>query len=260
MMVLPHDDLGAGASDASRRIAATIPHLLTHEGLLSGDGAASIATGAYALDLLAHRLATAAWALAASGDDLDARAAADLASVHERVSSGRLRLVGTNAYASADDRLLPASDAGRRRAAEPFEAAREAVERAVAEHGTPAVVLLRFGDAAMGTARATFVRGLFATLGLPCEETTDVEVAEGARFVVLCSSDADVQADAPEIARRLASSCAPPTVFVAGPEDAALRGRRVHGFVHARMPVLAAAQHLADAAFEAHGAPGACAV
>jgi len=77
---------------------------------------------------------------------------------------------------------------------------------------------------------------------------------------VLCSSDDAYPVEGRALARTLASSCAPPTVFVAGPEDAGLRGSNVHGFVNARMPALRAAQSLADAAFAAHGAPGACAV
>ncbi len=262
-----HDDLGAsggqaGGSDLARRTASRTADLLAHESHLATDAAASVASGAFALDLLAARLAAAAWALANSTDDLDARAAADLARTHEAIASGRLRLVGTNAFASADDTLLDASgdDATHRRAAEPVEAAREAVARARTENGTPSIALLRFGDPALSTARATFARGLLATVGMPADETTDIEVAEGARLVVLCSSDADVQALAAGLAHTLASSCAPPTVFVAGPEDAVLRGRGVHGFVHAREPLLAAARRLADAAFEAHGAPGACAI
>ena len=168
--------------------------------------------------------------------------------------------MGTNAYASADD-VVGAFDAEERpRLARPVEQARAAVEAARAEHGTPTIALLRFGDAAMSTARATFARGVLATLGLPADETASVDEAENARLVILCADDASYPTEGRQIARTLASSCAPPTVFVAGPEDATLRGSNVHGFVNARMPLLKAAQSLADAAFDAHGAPGACAI
>lgn len=258
--VRPHDLL-TGATGSARATADNVHRLLVHESHLSGDAALN----AYALDLLTARLARAAWARYNDLRALDEDARLDELqrrgkAAFERVADGRTRLVGTNAFANGDDRVGPNEASERPRLAQTIEAARAAVERARDENGTPAIALLRFGDPAMSTARATFVRGLLATLGLPAVETTDLEQAEAARLVVLCSSDDEVRSQGRELARQLASSCAPPTVFVAGPEDAALRGSNVHGFVHARQPMLRAARALADAAFDAHGAPGACAL
>lgn len=260
LTVRPHDLL-TGATPHGQRIAENVHRLLVHEGHLVDDAAQN----AYALDLLTARLARAAW------ERTQALRAEDEASVltslrgsgkaaFDAVASGKTRLVGTNAYASADD-TVGAYDADERpRLARPFEQARAAVEAARTAHGTPKIALLRFGDAAMSTARATFARGVLATLGLPVDETTAVEDAENARFVILCSSDDAYPTEGRALARTLASSCAGPTVFVAGPEDAVLRGSNVHGFVNARMPLLKAAQSLADAAFDAHGTHGACAI
>lgn len=260
LTVRPHDLL-AGASAHAVRTAANVHHLLVHEALLAADAAQN----AYALDLLTARLARAAWDRVAAYRAMDEPEA--LKSLHgsglaafEAVASGKTRLVGTNAYASADDTVGPFDAAERPRLARPFEQARAAVEAARKEHGTPPVALLRFGDAALSTARATFARGVLATLGLPAEETESIDDAENARLVILCSSDESYPTEGRQIARTLASSCAPPTVFIAGPEDATLRGSNVHGFVNARMPLLKAAQTLADAAFDAHGASGACAL
>lgn len=260
LTVRPHDLL-AGASAHAVHTAENVHRLLVHEGLLVDDAAQH----AYALDLLTARLARAAFARAGElrAMDEDARTSALRESgkaTFALVTTGKLRLVGTNAYASAEDAVGAFDPDERPRLAHAAERARAAVEAACAEHGTPPVVLLRFGDPALSTARATFARGLLAVLGLPAEETTDVEAAEAGRLVVLCSSDEGYATGAAEIARRLASSCAPPTVFVAGPQNATLRGQNVHGFVHARMPLLKAAEALVDAAFEAHGAPGACAL
>lgn len=260
LTVRPHDLL-TGASGHGQRIAENVHHLLVHEGHLAEDAAQN----AYALDLLTARLARAAWEkaqhLRAENEGLILKSLQDNGlAAFAAVATGKTRLVGTNAYASADD-VVGAFDAEERpRLARPVEQARAAVEAARAEHGTPTIALLRFGDAAMSTARATFARGVLATLGLPADETASVEEAENARLVILCADDASYPTEGRQIARTLASSCAPPTVFVAGPEDATLRGSNVHGFVNARMPLLKAAQSLADAAFDAHGAPGACAI
>ena len=259
LTIRPHDLL-TGASEHARATADNVHRLLVHESHLSGDAARN----AYALDLLTARLARAAWArlaeLQAVEEEVRSRLDESGRATFEAVASGRLPLVGTNAYASADDTIGPLVEDGRPRLADAFETARAAVEAARADVGTPSVALLRFGDAAKSTARASFARGVLATLGLPAVETTDREAAEAARLVVLCSTDDAYLTDGREIARQLASSCAPPTVFVAGPEDATLRGSNVHGFVHARQPLLRAARTLADAAFDAHGASGACAL
>lgn len=260
LTVRPHDLL-TEPTEASRRTAANVHRLLVDESTLTDDAAA----GAYALDRLTADLARVAWARRAElmAMDEDARWEALRQGgrpAFDAVASGKLRIVGTNAYASADDTVGRPDPDERSRLAQPVEAARASVEAAREEHGTPSIALLRFGDPAMSTARATFTRGILATLGLPADETTNVEQAEAARLIVLCSSDDAYGVEGREIARRLASSCAPPTVFVAGPEDATLRGQNVHGFVNARMPLLKAAQTLTDAAFDAHGAPGACAL
>ncbi len=110
------------------------------------------------------------------------------------------------------------------------------------------MVLLRFGDPAMSTARATFARGLLAVAGLGAREILDPADAHGAALVVLCSSDDGYAEEGAAVARRPALRRRP---CARGPPAAltdALRAAGVSAAVHARMPLLDAVQALVRAA------------
>lgn len=253
LTVRPHTLLAGAPSAHARRIADNVHHLLIHESHL-GEGA-PLGPGAYTLDVLTETLARAAWTrfgeiesaggFARARDGIAAKIEAESAALFKRIEAGRVSIVGTNRYADAADRIGAASDnalapnalgLARRRAAEPYEHLRAAVEAA----GAPSVALLRFSEAMSSAARAGFARGVFAVAGVAAVETASADEARGAHLVVLCSSDA-AYGDAGLALARTLTAAGGPLVYVAGPETEhadALREAGVTGFLHAKQPLL----------------------
>jgi methylmalonyl-CoA mutase len=253
LTVRPHDLLGGAPSAHARRMGDNVHPLLVHEGRLTK----AFGSGAYSLDVLTARLARTAWARFQqdSRPDPDAvreRLARQAAQTQDAVASGRLQLVGTNAYASPDDRIgvvpeVTLGDLPVQRAAVRVEALRAAVEGATASRA-PDVALLRFGDPALSSARAAFARGLLAVAGVAARETSEAAEAARARLVILCSSDEGYAQEGASMAGTLGGAA---PVALAGPDDALtpdLRAAGVAANVHARMPLLDAVRTLLGAA------------
>src|SRR5690606_10604314 len=108
------------------------------------------------------------------------------------------------------------------RAAEAFEALRLDTERHAARTGhTPTVFLLPIGHPAMRTARATFATNFFGCAGFVLQDHVGFESieagveavrAEQPDIVVLCSSDEEYPALAPQLTAQLKAAGLAPIV------------------------------------------------
>jgi methylmalonyl-CoA mutase len=125
--------------------------------------------------------------------------------------------------------VLPSGGLPRVRAAQEFEALRDAAE---ATHERPKVYLATIGPIARHTARASFAGNLFQAGGLetPSGDGAAGLVDAGTTVVCICGTDKDYAASAAELAAELKAAGAT-QVWLAGRPDLAVDG--VDGYVFA---------------------------
>ncbi|MFH1160204.1 MAG: methylmalonyl-CoA mutase family protein [bacterium] len=133
------------------------------------------------------------------------------------------------------------------RVAEPFEKLRLATERFVnAGNARPAVFLFPIGNPTMRLARTGFSANFFGCAGyriIESNEITDIDsgveetLSSGAEIIVICSSDEELPAVAPEIARKVKEQRPSVKVVIAGyPKDEIkeLTSSGIDEFIHIR--------------------------
>ena len=277
--IAPFDELSGRTDDFSRRIARNVHTLIAEE--FSFTQTADAAGGSWYVEKLTDEFARKAWELfqdiegrggfaaalrAGYPQQLVAKAAAEKA---DAIAKRRLGLVGTNLFPNLRERPLvhaAAAPAGKVvfapgtaitpvvacRAAEPFEALREASDAFVARTGArPKVFLAKMGPPLQHKARSDFSAGFFATGGFEAlaKQSFDTAavaataaVASGASVVVLCSTDETYPELVPAFSQAVKAAKPAITVVLAGlPVDAAVvtafRAAGVDEFIHVRANV-----------------------
>jgi methylmalonyl-CoA mutase len=135
------------------------------------------------------------------------------------------------------------------RLAAPFEALRDASDRALAKTGArPKVFLANLGALAEFTTRATYAKNFFETGGIEAvtsdgyasrEAMIAAFKASGASLTCLCSSDEVYARDAADAARALKAAVAAPIYLAGRPKGAdALKAAGVADFIYAGCDVL----------------------
>ena len=268
-----------GLPDAfARRLARNTQLVLQEESNLAR--VADPAAGSGGIEALTSQLCEAAWSLV---QDLETRGGlhAGLAdgTFHDKVAAVRTErgkavarrkdaITGTSEFPDVYEApvavLVPAPAAtampgfgqfaslAPMRAAEPFEALRDAADRAAAR---PTVFIATLGPIAEFTARATFAKNLFEAGGVAAPvpegfsagDATDLAAlteafrASGAKVACLCSSDERYAREAAEATRALQGAGAA-AIWLAGRPgelEADLRAAGIEGFVFAGCDVLA---------------------
>ena len=246
--VEPFDNTYRPSDDASRRLARNTQLILKREALL--DRSVDPAGGSYYLETLTDSVAREAWALfqqieaaggflkySASGA-LDQAIAKSRADREALVSSRRTAIVGTNQYPNAKEHMLPEIQQAdpAPRPARVFEEIRLRTERYAARTGhTPRFLLLEAGDLKMRKARSGFALNFFACAGFECQISE--LLAGDFDAVVLCSSDPEYAALAPQVIAQLRAAGKSTPVIVAGnPADSIeqLKQAGVADFIHIR--------------------------
>ena len=294
--VLPHTAAIGLPDGTARRIARNTQLILLEESHLAK--VADPAAGAGGFEALTAELCTAAWDLFREIEQaggvvaslerglIQAKVAAVRAARERAVATRRDALTGTSEFpdiaetAAAVLAPFPHAAEGRgggtgpitplpcRRLAEPFEALREAADRALAETGTrPTVFLANLGRVADFTARATYAKNCFEAGGIaavtndgfaPASPTepgptdtahcTDLAAmreafaASGAALACLCGSDEIYASDAAEAARMLRAAGAKQVYFAGRPgeREAALRAAGIGAFIYVGCDVVEA--------------------
>jgi methylmalonyl-CoA mutase len=268
LTVLPFDHPQLNSSIFTERIARNVQIILRDEAYL--ERVADPSAGSYYIESLTDSLAAATWELFTS---LEAeggfREAFRKGIVQEKVESsrriktdrmnaGRGHLLGTNAFPNFNEFILDQlRDESREklgdspmkairpfRLAASFEDLRLETERSGKR---PKVFLLKYGNPAWMTARATFAGNFFACAGYEILDHPAIDTVEdgihaarssGAEVVVLCSSD-DAYGDlVPPVAAGLEAGV---HIVVAGfPKEQleALKQAGVNEFIHMRSPLL----------------------
>jgi methylmalonyl-CoA mutase len=245
--VLPFDD-ALGVPDAfSRRVARNTQLLLIEESHLAA--VVDPAAGSWFVESLTDRLADAAWkvfqgveekggieAALADGsiaDDLEAAWNQRLAEIGTR----RAPITGVSEFPDIDETpvVRAARPAGAgfpiRRMAAPFEALRDAADRALAATGNrPSVHLAALGPLATHTARSTWITNFLAVGGVAADSgdtdgsSSPIEAearfsATGASVAVICSSDGVYAERAAATATALKEAGARKVVLAGAPGD-----------------------------------------
>jgi methylmalonyl-CoA mutase len=140
------------------------------------------------------------------------------------------------------------------RLAQPYEALRDASDRALAATGArPTIFLANLGASADFTARATFAKSFFEAGGIEALTNDGFEsrdallnafMASGARLACLCAADADYTRAAADTARALEEAGAR-ALYLAGPpgeHEDAWRAAGIDTFIHSGCDALAVLQ------------------
>jgi methylmalonyl-CoA mutase len=242
-------DAALGLPDSfSRRIARNTQSLLVEEGSLAR--VLDPAGGSFYVESLTEDLAQAAWAWFTEIERAGGLSAA-LASglVGDRIAqawearSKRLAkradaITGVSEFPNLGEKLperAPAADLRptgglpRVRAAQEFEALRDAADAAPAR---PTVYLATLGPVARHTARATFAGNLFQAGGIatPSGDGASGLAAAATSVACICGTDTDYAASAAGLARELREAGAT-SVWLAGRPDLGVDG--VDGYVYA---------------------------
>src|SRR4051794_3029474 len=242
-------DAALGLPDSfSRRIARNTQNLLVEEGSLAR--VLDPAGGSWYVESLTEDLAQAAWSWfteieragglsQALADGLVAdRIAAAWAERSTRLATRTDAITGVSEFPNLTEKLpsrQPAADPRpsgglpRVRAAEPFEALRDAAD---AIDPRPAVYLATVGPVARHTARASFAGNLFQAGGLatPAGDGASGLAEAGTTVACICGTDKDYADSAAGLAKELRNAGAT-SVWLAGKPDLGVDG--VDGYVYA---------------------------
>jgi methylmalonyl-CoA mutase len=254
-------DAALGLPDAfSRRIARNTQSLLVEEGHLAR--VLDPAGGSWYVESLTDRLAQAAWdwfteieragGLVAALDSglVRDRIAAAWDARAQRLATRKDALTGVSEFPNLAEKLpdrepaaatLPTGGLPRVRAAQEFEALRDAADGAMRSNGgeRPTVYLATIGPIARHTARASFAGNLFQAggLGTPSGDGVDGFAEAGTTVACICGTDKDYAEAAAPLAAQLKEAGAT-QVWLAGKPDLAIDG--IDGYVFAGCDALAA--------------------
>lgn len=269
--VLPYDYPNGKGSKFSDRIARNVQIILREEAYF--DRVADPAAGSYYMESLTDSIAEKAWGLFCEVESMGGfikafeagwiqeKVEASRMCKIDRAASGMGRILGTNAYPNfhelnlhqlikAPEKVLTDTAGATLRPLEtfrlsaPFEKLRLETEKSTKR---PRVLLLKYGNPAWMTARATFAGNFFACAGYEIVDHSPFENVEaGITFaksgyfdiVVLCSSD-DVYPQTAPVARNALSGLS--IVVIAGyPAEAVdeLRKAGLEHFIHRKSNVL----------------------
>ncbi len=247
-------DAALGLPDSfARRIARNTQSLLVEEGHLAR--VLDPAGGSWYVESLTDSLARAAWDWFTEIERAGGLAAAlDSGLVGERIATAwdtrALRLAtradaltGVSEFPNLTEKLPqrqpladlhPGGGLPRVRAAQEYEALRDAADAAMASNGAerPAVYLATLGPIARHTARAGFAGNLFQAggLGTPAADRIEGFGAAGTTVACICGTDKDYAESAAGLAAELKEAGAT-QVWLAGKPDLAIDG--VDGYVYA---------------------------
>jgi methylmalonyl-CoA mutase len=276
MTVLPYDRAFKSPDEFSERIARNQQLLLKEE--CHFDKVIDPAAGSYYIEVLTQSLADAAWQLFLEVEDADGFAAIankgdvqravneENKSRRNKVATRRQILLGTNQYPNftekAGDKVVESSGScgcgcgcsesaitklDFSRGASEFENLRLATERSVK---TPKVFMLTIGNLAMRLARSQFSSNFFACAGYEIIDNLGFETVEdgikaarekNADIIVLCSSDDEYEAFAPEAYRLIGGK----ELFVVAGAPACmdeLKAAGIEYFIHMKSNVLESLQ------------------
>jgi len=269
--VLPYDYPNGKGSAFSDRIARNVQIILREEAYF--DQVADPASGSYYIESLTDSLAEKAWDLFCEVESMGGfrkafaagwiqdKAEASRKKKTDRASSGRGRILGTNAYPNFHELNLHELIASPKIAAMditgstfrplqafrlswPFERLRLETERS---EKRPRVLLFKYGNPVWMTARATFAGNFFACAGYEIVDPSPFNTLnEGLSFacsgnfdiVVLCSSNDVYSRTAPAIQKALSGIS---IVVIAGnPADSIdeLKKAGLEHFIHREINVL----------------------
>jgi methylmalonyl-CoA mutase len=272
--VLPHT-AGIGLPDgAARRIARNTQLVLLEESNLAKVGDPSAGSGGF--ESLTSALGGAAWSLfqdiekaggvgpALKQGLIQAKVAAVRAEREKAIARRKDALTGTSEFPDIAEMpaavldVAPASppraSSGAalpcRRLAEPFEALRDAADRARQTGAAPKIFLANLSPLADFTARATYAKNFFEAGGIEAvtndgfasrDEMAAAFKASGAALACLCSSD-DIYAGEAEAAAKTLRAAGAKHIYLAGrpgDREAALAAAGIGGFVHVGCDVVA---------------------
>jgi len=269
--VLPYDYPNGKGTLFSNRIARNVQIILREEAYF--DRVSDPASGSYYIESLTDSLAEKAWMLFCEVESLGGfrkvfaegwiqdKVEASRKKRTDRAASGQGRILGTNAYpnyhelnlrqiiVAPEKETLNFAGVSNRplqtfRLSSPFEKLRLDTERSPIK---PKVLLLKYGNPAWMTARATFAGNFFACAGYEIVDHSPFKnIQEGIEFatsgdfdiVVLCSSDDVYSETAPAAHKALSGSS---IVVIAGyPADSIeeLKKAGLEHFVHRKANVL----------------------
>jgi methylmalonyl-CoA mutase len=272
--VLPHTAAIGLPDGLARRLARNTQLILLEESNLAK--VADPAAGSGGFESLTKELGAAAWSLfqeieqaggagAALRQGLvQAKVAAVRAERDKAIARRKDALTGTSEFPDIAEtppavlQMAPASPAGRasgvalpcHRLAEPFEALRDAADRAAKAGDRPKVFLANLGPLADFTARATYAKNFFEAGGIAAvtndgfasrDEMATAFKASGAALACLCSSD-EIYAGEAEAAAQVLRAAGAKHIYLAGrpgAREAALAATGIGGFIHVGCDVLA---------------------
>ncbi len=271
-----------GLPDAfARRVARNTQLVLIEEAGLARVADPTAGTGWS--EKLTDELCHAAWALfqeidamggapaALEHGHIQGKVAAARAERERAVATRKDALVGANEFPDLGETAVAVLDVARVsvpampvaveidalpqiRLAEPYEALRDASDRALAATGArPTVFLANLGASADFSERATFAKNFFEAGGIEAvgndgfaseDELLAAFKASGARLACLCAADADYAREAAGTAGGLKTAGAR-ALYLAGPpgeHEAEWRGAGIDTFIHSSCDVLAVLQ------------------
>jgi len=272
--VLPHTAAIGLPDGLARRLARNTQLILLEESNLAR--VADPAAGSGGFESLTKELGAAAWSLfqeieQAGGAGaalrqglIQAKVAAVRAKRDQAIARRKDALTGTSEFPDIAEtppavlEMAPASPAGRasgvalpcHRLAEPFEALRDAADRAAKAGDRPKVFLANLGPLADFTARATYAKNFFEAGGIAAvtndgfasrDEMATAFKASGAALACLCSSD-EIYAGEAEAAAQRRRAAGAKHIYLAGrpgAREAALAAAGIGGFIHVGANVLA---------------------
>lgn len=229
LTVKPFDSVFRQPTEFSERVARNQQLMLMEESHF--DKVNDPSAGSYYIENLTSSITGHAWELFVETEegggfleslkkgDIQAGVKKTAARRKENVRRRKEKLLGTNIYPDADEKIKEPYAAGKMdadadydveplqpaRAAEEFETMRMAVDRL---DRTPVVFLLTIGNPAMRKARAQFAHGFFGCAGYEIIDNLGFEDAEtavkaareaGADITVICSSDEEYADYAPRV-------------------------------------------------------------
>jgi methylmalonyl-CoA mutase len=264
--VLPHTAAIGLPDGSARRIARNTQLILLEESNLAK--VADPAAGSGGFESLTNQLCVAAWSLfqeiertGGAADAIDEgliqdRVAAVRAEREKAIAQRKDALTGTSAFPDIAEApaavldvapsLCPAASGTALpclRLAEPFEALRDAADRAAGLGARPKIFLANLGPLAEFTARATYAKNFFEAGGIEAvtsdgfasrDEMAAAFKASGAALACLCSSD-DIYAGEAEAAAKTLRAAGAKRIYLAGrpgDREAALAAAGIGGFIY----------------------------
>jgi methylmalonyl-CoA mutase len=272
--VLPHTAAIGLPDGFARRIARNTQLILLEESNLAKVADPTAGSGGF--ESLTSALCTAAWALFQKIEKADgaglaleqrfiqAEVAAVRTEREKAIARRKDALTGTSEFPDIAEtpaavldvaRAFPARGASGAalpciRLAEPFEALRDAADRARQAGARAKIFLANLGPLADFTARATYAKNFFEAGGIEAvtndgfasrDEVAAAFKASGAALACLCSSDAIYASEAEAAAKTLHAAGAKHIYLAGRPGDreAALAAAGIGGFIHVGCDVVA---------------------